>query len=125
MAKKKRFGIAIDSSLADRLDSIARSLNIDRSKLVEKAITAFVDEHSHSFEDHRCCGVLIVEARECSVIDKVVENHRDIIVSYSHNHIEKRCVCTMIILGDSDKVKGLHKELMLVSDKARYIPIAH
>jgi CopG family nickel-responsive transcriptional regulator len=125
MAKKRRFGIAIDSALAEKLDYIAKSMDLDRSKLVEKAITEFVEEHNHSFKDHRCCGVMIVETCECRVVDKVVEVYRDIIVNYTHNHIEERCVCTMLILGDSKKVKDLHRELILTGSKTKYIPIAH
>lgn len=125
MGKKKRFGVAIDFLLAEKLDAIARSMNIDRSKLVEKAITDFVEEHNHNLEDHRCCGIIVVEAGECGAIDKVIEIYKDIIVSYTHNHIEKRCICMVLVLGNSRRIRGLHRELILVSNKTRYVPIAH
>jgi metal-responsive CopG/Arc/MetJ family transcriptional regulator len=125
MGKKRRFGIAIDSAIAEKLDNIAKSMNMDRSKLVEKAVTDLIEEHSHSLGDHRCCGVMVVEACECSVVERFIENYRDIIVSYSHNHVEKWCVCTMVILGDSRKVRALHRELMVTGSRVKYIPIAH
>ncbi|MEM1645161.1 MAG: ribbon-helix-helix domain-containing protein [Ignisphaera sp.] len=125
MGRKKRFGIAIDSSLAEKLDSIAKTMNIDRSRLVEIALNEFIEEHRHNLEEHRCCGVMFVEARECSLVDKVIESYRDIIVSYTHNHVEKKCICSVIVLGSSYRVRGLHKEFMIISRRARYIPIAH
>ncbi|MEM1526278.1 MAG: ribbon-helix-helix domain-containing protein [Ignisphaera sp.] len=125
MGRKKRFGVAIDFSLAEKLDTIAKTMNIDRSRLVEVALSEFVEEHRHSLEEHKCCGIMFVEAKECGLIDKVVESYRDIIVSYTHNHVEKRCICMVIVLGSSGKVKNLHKEFMVKSHRARYIPIAH
>lgn len=125
MAKKKRFGVSIDIALAEKLDSIAKSMSIDRSRLVEKALSEFVKEHSHSVQDHRCCGVMVAETTGCDTINKVVELYRDIIMSYTHNHIEKRCICIAVVVGNSHRVRDLHKDLMISSHRARYIPIAH
>lgn len=125
MVRKKRFGISIDTSIAEKLDSIAKSMSIDRSKLVEKALSEFIEEHNHSTQDHRCCGIMVIETTKCSSINKVIELYRDIIVSYTHNHIEERCICIAVVVGSSHRVRDLHKDLMLGSHRAKYVPIAH
>lgn len=125
MGKKKRFGIAIDIALAEKLDLIAKSMNLNRSKLVEKALNEFIEEQSHSSQNHRCCGIIVTETSDCKGMDKAIEQYRDIIISYAHSHIEKRCICMFIIMGDSQRVRDLHKSLILNSYRARYIPIAH
>lgn len=125
MGKKKRFGIAIDTSLAEKLDLIAKLMNIDRSKLIEKALNEYIEEHNHNIQQHRCCGIMVAEIRNCGGIDKTVESYRDIIVSYTHNHVERRCICLFIIMGDSHRVMSLHKDLIANSYRTRYIPMAH
>lgn len=125
MGKKRRFGIAIDAALADRLDAIAKSMSIDRSKLVEKALSEFIEEHSHNIQRHKCCGVIVAEIENCGNVNKTIEFYKDIIVSYMHNHVEKRCICLFIVSGDSKRIDSLHKDLTINSHRTRYIPMVH
>jgi len=125
MSRKKRFGISINQAIADKLDGLAKDLKVDRSKIVEKALSEFLEEHSHGISEHRCCGIMVAEAANCRSVDEVVEVYRDVIVSYMHSHVEKRCVCTMVVMGDSQKIRAMHRDLMFSSYRTRYIPIAH
>ncbi len=65
-----RFGVAISKELAERLDEIAKRLNLPRSKVVEMAISAFIDYLS-AMEDPNKSKLLIVVAKK-EEVDKVV-----------------------------------------------------
>ena len=125
MARKRRFGIAVDTTLAEKLDLVARSMNIDRSKLVEKMLSEYIEDYMHNVKDHQCCGVVVAESEKCEYISRSAQLYRDIIVSYTHNHVQEKCVCTFLIIGDSKRVRNFHKELVLNNVKAKYVPVAH
>ncbi|MEM1541847.1 MAG: ribbon-helix-helix domain-containing protein [Ignisphaera sp.] len=127
MTRKKRFGISIDSSLACEIDRLAKILGIDRSKLVEKALTNFVNEYSysHAHENHFCRGVIIVETDEGEKIDRAIESFKDVVLSYTHNHLENTCICMFIVSGNSERIKDLHRNLLSVGCGTRYIPIGY
>ncbi|MEM4040923.1 MAG: ribbon-helix-helix domain-containing protein, partial [Ignisphaera sp.] len=116
MTRKKRFGISIDSSLACEIDRLAKILGLDRSKLIEKALTNFVNEYSysHTQENHFCRGIIIVETDEGEKIDRAIESFKDIVLSYTHNHLENTCICMLIVSGNSERIKDLHRNLLLV-----------
>lgn len=122
---KKRFGVSISIALAEHLDSIARSMNVDRSMLVEKALNDFIEEQKHSAQEHQCCGVLIVETNDCAEVNRAAQTHRDVVVSYLHSHIDNRCVCVFLLQGSSQRVLDLHRYLTLNSYRVRYVPVAH
>lgn len=125
MARKRRFGVAVSSEIAEEIDAIAKSMNVDRSKIVEEALTDFIEGYKHRVEDHRCCGVLIARVSKCGLVERTLETYRDVIVSYIHSHIDGHCICTVLVLGSWQRIKNLQREMLLSGSKARYIPIAH
>lgn len=125
MVRKKRFGVSIENSIAYELDKLAENLEIDRSRLVEKALKNLITEYNHIHDDHLCRGVIIVETSEGNKVDKAIENFKDVVLSYTHNHLENKCVCMIIVSGSSQRIKDLQKNLISLDCETRYIPLTH
>jgi metal-responsive CopG/Arc/MetJ family transcriptional regulator len=100
-------------------------MNIERSKLVEEALTDFIEGYKHRAEDHKCCGVIIAEAVKCGSVEKALEEYRDVVINYTHSHVESHCICTVIVSGSWQRIRDLQRELMLSGNRARYVPVAH
>lgn len=126
MPSKRRFGISVSEELARALDKLARTLNIDRSSLVEEALREYVHDHLHYLEPHQCQGVMVITGKiPHEELFKVIEEHRDIIHSYSHTHVGDTCIEFMIVCGPSTKIALLHRKLVETTNcKVRYMPIA-
>lgn len=125
MARKRRFGVAVSREIAEKVDAMARSMNVDRSRIVEEALADFIEEYKHKAEDHKCCGVLIARVSKCGLVERALEMYRDIVVSYTHSHVEGHCICTLVVSGSWQRIRNLQREMVLSGSKARYIPIAH
>ena len=103
MAKKRRFGISIPSDVAENLDALAKILEIDRSKIVEQALRSYILDYIHYLYPHKCRGIMIVyrETEHEIRVLSILEEFRDIVLSYSHYHVDKLCIESLIISGDS------------------------
>ena len=128
-SSKRRFGISIPENLARDLDKLASKLSIDRSSLVSEAIRTYVHDHLHYLTPHKCMGILIlfsnVENDNYRKLLKIIEEYRDIIISYTHHHIEEKCIEVLILSGSSEKIRSLHREFTVLGYKARYLPLVH
>jgi len=128
VARKKRFGVSLPSSLTNDLNRLAEELGVDRSRIVEEAVRQYVHDYLYLLIPHECMGVIIVTRKPGASFDdffKVVGEYRDIIKIYSHLHVGKACVETMIVSGDSGKIRSLHHRLHEVGCEARYIPLKY
>ena len=124
MSKKKRFGISIPCDMADDLDRLAKELKCNRSSLVAEALRTYIHDHLHYITPHKCKGVIIVFGENGS--DRsLIEEFREIILSYNHYHIGKTCIETLIVDGDSSKIRELHSRLINRGCNIRYIPVAN
>lgn len=124
MIKKKRFGISIPYDMADDLDRLAKELKCDRSSLVAEALRTFIHDHLHYITPHKCRGVIIVFGENGSDRN-LIEEFREIILSYNHYHMGKTCIETLIVDGDSSKIRELHSRLINKGCNIRYIPVAN
>ncbi len=106
------------------LDTLAKKLGTDRSRLIEQALRSFILDHAHYFYPHRCRGVLIVY-RENKGIDVIeaLEEFRDIVSSYSHHHVDGFCLEMIVVSGNSSRVSKLHRRLAEVGCRVRYVPL--
>ena len=128
MTGKKRFGVSIDSALADMLDTIAKNLGLTRSQLVERALTTYLEDHAHLVRPHKCTGLLLLTCNEKprkTSIAHIIETYRDVIVMHTHTHVGANCIDLFLVNGPSDRIAELHKNLReRVKDCAtRYIPL--
>ena len=125
MEHKKRFGVSIASSIAEKLDRLAAMLNTDRSKLVEEALREYLHDQIYLLESHECTGLLIVLKRgKDASIAEAIEEYRDIISAYNHIHVADKCIETIIVSGNSARILSLKRRLMDIGCMVRYIPIS-
>ncbi len=123
--RKRRFGVSLDASLAERLDALAEALGVDRSSLVERAVRKFIDDYKHLLEAHDCSGLLVLRSVRNSrdKVFTVLEKYRDIVVSSNHVHVTDDCVEVVAVRGPSGRIQAFLRELEGRSCNARFIPI--
>ncbi|MCE4599163.1 MAG: CopG family ribbon-helix-helix protein [Desulfurococcales archaeon] len=122
---KRRFGISIPEAMASDLDRLASRLGIDRSKLVERAIKAFLDDYTHLMVPHTCSGILILSCDDVDekIVSRVIEEYRDIASARLHTHVEARCIETLVVYGDSSRIAEIHSALEKAGCNVRYVPL--
>jgi len=125
--RKRRFGISIPEALAKDLDRLAEAFSTDRSRLVDQAIRAFVQEHRHHLAPHECLGLFVVVALSgrSRMVD-LLEDFRDVIQGYNHLHARGYCIEIVVVSGHSERIKALHTALLEAEGcSVRYVPLAH
>ncbi len=119
--KRRRFGVSLPEELACELDKISRECGLDRSSVVATALEKYVEDMSHFKNKHECLGVCIaVTEGEPSLR---LEEFRDIVVSYYHNHTRGVCLNIFVFRGDSNKVLELYYRLGKSSRKTVLVPL--
>ncbi len=119
---KRRFGISIPEEVARDLDNLAEKLNTDRSKIVCEAVRLYIRDHIHYLFPHECRGVITLVSEDLNPL-KVVEEYRDVIMEFSHIHVEKICINSLIVSGSSIRIAELHKRLLEICKDVRFIPL--
>ncbi|BAN89880.1 CopG family ribbon-helix-helix protein [Aeropyrum camini] len=122
---RRRFGVSMHEDLARRLDEASRSLGVERSRLVEKAVEALLDDYKHLLSRHSCSGIIIVSCHTGgeAEIAGAVEKFRDIVAARLHSHTRSSCIEAIIVEGDSARIAMLHRKLESLGCGARYISI--
>lgn len=124
---KRRFGISIPEDMARDLDKLASKLSVDRSSIVCEAIRTYIHDHLHYLIPHKCMGILIlfshIGENNYKNFFKIIERYKDVIISYTHHHIEEKCIEVLILSGSSEKIQSLHREFIVIGCKARYLPL--
>lgn len=124
---KRRFGISIPEEIAKDLDELASKLETDRSSIVSEAIRTYVHDHLHYLTPHKCMGLLIIFSQKGEKsyrkFFKIIEKYRDVIASYTHLHIDEKCIEVLVLSGSSGKIRDLHREFTVIGCKARYLPL--
>ena len=131
MGGKRRFGVSIGGDLADTLDAVAEKLGLTRSKLVERALQLFLEDHAHLVKPHVCTGIIMTACTERHDsegpgLPLLLEEFRDIVTTHTHTHVGNYCIDLIIVKGDSDRIASLHKRLQALLHnrcKTRYIPL--
>ena len=124
---KRRFGISIPEGMAKDLDELASKLETDRSSIVCEAIRAYIHDHLHYLTPHKCMGVLVIFSHigenSYRKFFKIIEKYRDVIVSYTHLHVDEKCIEVLVLSGSSERIQKLHREFIVIGCKARYLPL--
>ncbi len=124
MVSKRRFGVSIPSDLADQLDLLAERIGRDRSSLVVEALKTFIHDHLHVLVPHHCTGIIVSSSSGEGISGSIIEKHRDIIMSYNHYHVDRLCIITIIVSGESRRIMELTRDLSRLGCSVRYIPLA-
>ncbi len=120
---KKRFGVSLPKGLADSLTYLAEKLGVDRSRIVEEAVRAYLEDYSHLLYPHHCKGILIIRCKNWEKARKVSEKYREVISNIVHEHADGECYEALFIAGDSTIISGLYASIIKAGCKARYIPL--
>jgi metal-responsive CopG/Arc/MetJ family transcriptional regulator len=124
--RKRRFGVAIPESLARALDELVESTGTDRSRLVGKALSMFMGYKGHEESPHNCIGVFIVgDLADESSLSKLLDEYHNIIVSYNHVRIKKRCVTLIVVSGFSEDINQFYLNMLKISESIRlqFVPL--
>ena len=120
---RKRFGVSLPEDLADRLTILSEKLGVDRSRLVEEAVRAYLEDYNHLQHPHKCRGILIIRCPDWGEARRISEEHRRIISNIVHEHSGDYCYEALFIEGDSTQVSSLYSSILKAGCKARYIPL--
>ena len=125
--RKRRFGISVPEELAQDLDRLAEALSADRSRLVNEALRAFIEDHRHHLAPHECTGLLIVVAAPgSSRVPDLLEDFRDVVQGYNHFHASGLCIEVLFVSGPSSRVRALHGAVLRAPGcSVRYVPVGH
>lgn len=121
---RRRFGVSVSESVAEWLDKLAKALGVDRSRLVEEALSEYLHGYEYLYR-HRCRGVIVAASREAAEeFARVVEEYRDVVRSSSHHHLGGLCVEVLVVEGESPRVAGLYSALQRIKGcSVRYVPL--
>jgi len=124
---KKRFGVSIPKDLYDKIEMICNKLGCTRSSIVIDALKNYFEKQHHLQEKHVCLGLLIVmkEASIEGLIMKSLAKYSKLVSSYNHVHFGRYCIEIYLVIGDSDEIVNLQREV-IENEKpieTRYIPI--
>lgn len=125
---KKRFGVSIPKELYDKLEAICSKIGCTRSSIVIEALRNYFETNHHHFQKHFCLGLLIVVKdveKEGTVRRRGFAKYAKIVSSFNHIHYGKYCIEVFFVIGDSDEIASLHREVIEHEKpiETRYIPI--
>lgn len=125
---KKRFGVSIPIDLYDKIESICNRVGCTRSSIIIEALKNFFENNHHYLKRHFCLGLLIVVKdvnREELISRRSLAKYTKLVSSYNHVHYGRYCIEIFLVIGDSDEITSLHKDVVEYEKpiETRYIPI--
>lgn len=124
---KKRFGVSIPIDLYNKIESICSRIGCTRSSIIIEALKNYFETNHHYSERHFCLGLLIVikEVGKEELVRKSLAKYSKLVSSYNHVHYGKYCIEVFLVIGDSDEITNLHREVVEYEKpiETRYVPI--
>lgn len=120
---KRRFGVSISEDVADDLDTLAKTLGVDRSRIIEEAVRSYLEDHRHLMVDHKCSGVIVALCSNNVEVANIVRFHKRIIHGYMHMHLDGYCLDLIIVNGESGGIALLYGDLKKIGCRVRYLPV--
>ncbi len=122
---KRRFGVSVSKNIAESLDSIAETLGLDRSSVVELALRGLLEDYTHHLIPHECLALIVyVCDRDLVEISKIVSDYEELNITHLHSHTGEKCVQILIISGSNSIIADFYSKLSkLKGCKAKYIPL--
>lgn len=126
---KRRFGVSVNSELADAIDKVAVKSGCSRSSIVELAVKSFILEYSHLKEPHECCGLFIIKPREAGGFSRFLEEsmreYEGIVRFTAHFHACGSCIYIICMGGDYRVIMEFRDKILKsnLCSLLRYIPL--
>lgn len=111
--------VSLSGDELERFDKLVEHFGYDsRSSAIRDALYHFVARHRMDFEGHVDLVLTLVYAADGGqdAVHQVTHAHEDLIRTSLHNHIDERCVDTLIVHGDGQEVHALLDELTQIDD---------
>ncbi|MEM1873970.1 MAG: ribbon-helix-helix domain-containing protein [Acidilobaceae archaeon] len=113
MASRRRFGISIREDLAERLDKLCLRLSMERSRLVEQAISRYLDELEHYSSSHYCVSLLVVSCiGDALRLREVVQRYSERVLLDIHSHEESYCRVVFVIEGSAENILAIYRHAL-------------
>ncbi|MCY0868195.1 MAG: ribbon-helix-helix domain-containing protein [Desulfurococcus sp.] len=119
---KRRFGVSIPSSMAEKLDLLSEMFRCDRSTLVSNALNEYVHENLHEREEHECEGVVVAYS-QTPLSSKLITDFNSIIVAYCSYKLKERYIHVLVVKGSSRLIRELRSILAANTRIQRYLPL--
>jgi len=124
LSRKERFGISIPAELSSKVKDIASRRGMTKSKVIEEVLRNYITELTHDESPHRCSGIIVVVKEEVSLsLEALYENYKEVIVGYTHQHLEGVCVNVLFVSGASQEIESLTKSLSTCGCFTRFMPL--
>ncbi|MCS7127772.1 MAG: CopG family ribbon-helix-helix protein [Sulfolobales archaeon] len=114
----RKFGIYLPKDIERDLNHLVKELNLSsKSKLFQEALRLFIVENKWRIVRGRIAGAIgLLYNHDIGGTDEMItriqHKYIDVIVSSIHVHLdEEKCLLTIIVRGDVNRVKELYKEL--------------
>ncbi len=124
MSRKERFGISIPAELSNKVKNVASRRGVTKSKIIEEVLRNYITESTHEENPHHCSGVIVVVKGEASPsLETLYEDYKEIIVGYTHQHLEGVCVNVLFVSGASQEIEDLTRSLSSCGCFTRFMPL--
>lgn len=121
---KERFGVSVPAELSRKVKELASKRGVSRSELVAEMMRNYITDLEHENSPHYCTGIMvIVKERTEANLERVYETFKEIIIGYTHQHVEGTCVNVVFVSGPSEKIEDLSKSLNTCGCFTRYLPL--
>jgi CopG family nickel-responsive transcriptional regulator len=120
----KRFGVSLPEDLAKAVEKLSEELGTTRSAVVAQAVSNFLSAYSQHLKDgHRCMGAVLAITKGVEDVNEALERYRELIVNFSHMHVEGKCVSVFVVYGDGKKIGEFLMAISERADKAYFTPL--
>lgn len=122
--QKERFGISIPAELSKRIKELADKRGVTRSEVITEIVRSYINDLEHENIPHHCSGVMIVVKEEVEIsLESLYETFKEIIIGYTHQHIDDLCVNAIFVSGSSQRIESLSKSLNSCGCFTRFLPL--
>ena len=115
----KRFTVSVPPELLNRFDLTVQDMGYDRSKAIGLAMSNFLAEYAWEEKESRIgAGALSLvydhERRQADrELTEIQHHHRDIIISTTHVHLDRRnCLLIIAVKGKVKSIQELARRIM-------------
>ena len=115
-----KFGVYLPEDLARELEECMDITGIkSKSKIIQEALRLFIVEHGWKAVGKASGIIGVIYDHEIRGVDELLtdiqHDYIDVIIATMHVHLDKRkCMLTIIVKGDTNRIKDLLNNIMKI-----------